>query len=577
MAHYQLNHLDLSTRMELALRMLDPQRGWGEATRLARSYGTSRKFLYELRQRTAGALQASLEPQAPGPKGSAAWLYVDRPFVQRAILTLSLLPPSLRNLQLALKLLLGQQCSLGYLQHTLKRAGERAQAENQGLQPARPVLGEVDEIFKAHRPCLSVLDAPSMLVLHLAHQADCDRTTWGVTLLDLEQRGIHFADLALDGSQNIRAGIRDAQLDCPLRPDLFHLFHEGRQIAHKLQGDMQRAGIQLQRAQKAAQEVQCGKRGPGRPPNPPSLSLAQAQAAAQQAQRQSEVWDWLFEELQQALRWVDRRGGLKEPQTVRQDLELIVAWMQTFPPALGGGFARNLTALLDELLAPLQACVERLAPWRHNLEAQWEAFILWAWRHRQALNVQLEQDFPPALRPVAQAFWEALADLHRTSSLVEGLHSWLRPFLELHRGMPDWLLALLQAFWNQHPFQRGKRQGYSPMALAQAGPVIPLNTWLDQLLSAPAPVRQPTRSAAMAPEKCYPIFLVAEAPRFHFYPSKLFLNNVDGISAAIHIIQEHRDRIIAPPNAPFLGGDIMRPCASYPQVFYYWPFQSFAC
>jgi hypothetical protein len=68
MAHYQLNHLDLSTRMALALRMLDPQRRWGEATQLARSYGTSRKFLYALRQRTAGALQASLEPHAPGPK-----------------------------------------------------------------------------------------------------------------------------------------------------------------------------------------------------------------------------------------------------------------------------------------------------------------------------------------------------------------------------------------------------------------------------------------------------------------------------------------------------------------------------
>jgi hypothetical protein len=63
-------------------------------------------------------------------------------------------------------------------------------------------------------------------------------------------------------------------------------------------------------------------------------------------------------------------------------------------------------------------------------------------------------------------FGETLDLFHRSSSLAESLHSWLRPHFVVHRGMPNWLLPLLQLFWNHHSFQRGKRQGKSPLAWA---------------------------------------------------------------------------------------------------------------
>jgi hypothetical protein len=48
--------------------------------------------------------------------------------------------------------------------------------------------------------------------------------------------------------------------------------------------------------------------------------------------------------------------------------------------------------------------------------------------------------------------------------------------------MPRWLLPLLQFFWNHHPFQRGKRQGKSPLALAGVENVPSLAEALDLLL-----------------------------------------------------------------------------------------------
>jgi hypothetical protein len=311
-----------------------------------------------------------------------------------------------------------------------------------------------------------------------------------VTLLDLVQRGIRFADLALDGSQNLRAGIRDAELIAPLRPDLFHLFQEGGEIRKKLKWSAQQAQIRFHQAQKAEQETQRSQRFRGRPRKKPlPLSVAQAQAEAAQSQTQYELWAWLFGELRQALQWTNPQGGLKDPRQARQELTLILEWMQSLPVRRGPGFASHLAALLDELLAPLETCVQHLAALRQHLDPQQEAFILWAWQHRQALQIHIEQDFPPALRPVAQAFWTELALLHRSSSMAEALHSWLRPFFKLHRSMPDWLLALLQAFWNHHVFSRGKRKASSPLALAGVASPLSLAQWFD-LLAQPTPHSQ---------------------------------------------------------------------------------------
>ncbi|MBE7470243.1 MAG: hypothetical protein HS114_14020 [Anaerolineales bacterium] len=83
------------------------------------------------------------------------------------------------------------------------------------------------------------------------------------------------------------------------------------------------------------------------------------------------------------------------------------------------------------------------------------------WQHRHTLNLNLETDLPAALRSIVPPVWETLGLFHRSSSLAESLHSWLRPTYRLIK-MPQWLLPLLQLFWNHHQFERGKRSGSSP-------------------------------------------------------------------------------------------------------------------
>jgi hypothetical protein len=144
-------------------------------------------------------------------------------------------------------------------------------------------------------------------------------------------------------------------------------------------------------------------------------------------------------------------------------------------------FAETLLAHLEDLVAPLAWLEQTLSPWRANLSAADETIILWYDQHRASLTISVTEAFPPALQAAALAFVEALTLFHRASSLAESLHSWLRPHLQIHRGMPAWLGPLLQLFWNHHRFQRGKRAGNTPLELAGVIDAPALAAVLDHL------------------------------------------------------------------------------------------------
>jgi hypothetical protein len=162
-------------------------------------------------------------------------LTVDRQFIQQAIAILPLMTGSVRSIQTALKLLFDVRRSAGYISQTLQEAGKRAAACNAGLVTPLPVLAEADEIFQGRRPCLTVVDGRSFLVLNLTPAEARDETHWGVTFLELADQGIQFHDLAADGARGIRAGVKAAELAIPLRPDLFHLLREAHPISRRLE------------------------------------------------------------------------------------------------------------------------------------------------------------------------------------------------------------------------------------------------------------------------------------------------------------------------------------------------------
>ncbi len=483
MTHYRISELDLSTRIEIGVEMLReiPERKWGRATELAHEHNISRTLLYQLRDRARAALLDAFLPQQPGPKSVEQELTIDRDFICRAVTVLAMLKGSVRDIQLGLTLLFEVSRSVGYISETLQAVGAAAADYNDSLRIPLPMLGELDETFQGRQPCLTVVDGRSFMILNLHAAEHRDGTTWGVTLLDLQARGIRFHDLVSDGAPGIRAGVAAAELLVPLRPDLFHLIQDAHKVTRRLERAAYNAIETAERARRAEREQQAAHRRPGRPLKV-AVSLNEAVEQEAAAIYKYDGWRWLWGVARQALEPINDRGQLTMTAAARETIEAALALLQELGDADITDFALAVQERLDDLLAPLTWVEACLSPWREQVDAETEELILWAWQHRQALELEAGAGFPEAQQRVVQAFWEILALFHRSSSLAESLHSWLRPYLHIHRGMPQWLFPLLTLLWNHHTFQRGKRAGKSPLELAGVDAVPSLSNVLDQVL-----------------------------------------------------------------------------------------------
>jgi hypothetical protein len=275
--------------------------------------------------------------------------------------------------------------------------------------------------------------------------------------------------------------LKEADLTIPLRPDLFHILQEAHRLSRRLESAAYKALERAERARRADLEKRGLIRRRGRRLKV-SLPLAQAEIEANQAMERFDTWDWLLGEIRQALEPITPAGRLVSVATSQATLETAFTLLKELAHPDITAFADDLQGKMPDLLAPLQWLEQQLSPLLHSLPTDSQTFVIWAWQNRHALNLDIDTDIPTTLWPVIQAGADTLALFHRSSSLAESLHSWLRPYLQIHRGMPPWLLPLLQLFWNHHPFQRGKRAGSSPLELAGVQDVPSLAELLDRLL-----------------------------------------------------------------------------------------------
>jgi hypothetical protein len=454
---------------------------------LAEEYQVSRKFLYQQRDKAEAVLLTALAAQSPGPKPASGMLTVDTDHLRRSIVTLATaMPGSIRNIQACLELVLETHRSIGFISQTLKQAGEAASQQNRQLALPHPVLGEADEIFQGCNPCLTVVDGHSFAILHLSPQTGRDATTWGVSFLDLQEQGIRFQDVACDGAKGIRSGMEQAELCAPLRPDLFHLLREASVLMRRLERQAYKAIEQADKVHRAEREAKMPKQRRGRRLKV-EKSLAEAQVYQQQTINRYDWFVWLHSEIRQALEPWTFTDTLTSTQQARETIQTAIALLKELGDANINAYAKKLTKHEDELLAPLVWLEQQLAPYRQSLDLSMEATIIWAYRHWEELEESgMEnpcQGFPSELHPVVEGFWQALSTFHRSSSLAESIHSWLRPYLQAHRGMPHWLMPLLQLYWNHHTFQRGKRKGNTPLSLAGLDDVPTWSQVLDSLLA----------------------------------------------------------------------------------------------
>jgi hypothetical protein len=299
--------------------------------------------------------------------------------------------------------------------------------------------------------------------------------------LDLVQRGIQFHDLACDGGTGLRAGVKEAGLAIPLRPDLFHILQDAHRLTRRLEGAAYKAIGNAERAHRADLEARGIIRRRGRRLKI-QVPLPQAKSEETKSIALFDNWCWLLQEIRQVLEPLTPTYGIVSTAETQATIQTAIGLLKELDHPDICAFANDIQEKIPELLAPLEWLEQQLSPILNDLDDDAAMFIIWAWQHRHELDLDVETDFPETLRSVTRLVWDTLGLFHRSSSLAESLHSWLRPYLQIHRGMPEWLLPLLQLFWNHHTFERGKRAGSSPVELAGVEAPSSLLDVLGQLI-----------------------------------------------------------------------------------------------
>jgi hypothetical protein len=461
--------LPASQRQQIGLQALA---GTQTITDLADNFDVSRKFVYQQVAIANRALEDGFAPQAQEDE-VLFQLPVTKQWLRQLTLGLVLICHSpLRGVVELLRDVFDYQISVGTVFNIVQAAIAPAQQHNHAQDLSRIRVGAHDEIFQAGQPVLVGVDPHSSYCYLVSREDNRDADTWGIRLLELQERGFNPDFVIADAGNALRAAQAQVMPQTPCRSDVFHALHEVHDIVTNLENRAYEAmaacaDLQIKKARSQRRHGQADR-----------CYVKQLSDASQKQARAMQLAD---------------------------DVALLGRWLRLDVLGLAGPTHADRVALYDFIVAELRA---RLPQAPHLLGR----LVTYLTRQRDdllAFAAQLERDFvelaaefavaPELVRqlfavqtlpddsarrwhrdaplrrilgerhfPLSEALDELRRRTVRASSVVENLNSRLRSYFFLRRHLGNDYLALLQFFLNHRRFLRSEhpeRTGRSPMEL----------------------------------------------------------------------------------------------------------------
>ena len=331
-------------------------------------------------------------------------------------------------------------------------------------------VGLLDEIFQAQQPVLVGVDAASSYCFLLSQESHRDAVTWGVRLLELQERGLEPRAFIADFGSGLRGGCDMAYADKPCWGDVFHGLQTILTVVAALENQAYEAIASCDALERKAAKHQ---RRHGRANRNLTTRLAHARPKKDQAITLADdvviLAEWLRADLfalggpccaERRVLYDFIVGELRQraPHCPHR-LQPLCTFLDNHRDQLLG-FAATLDGDLAEVAARYQvsvATVRELLRWQ-----QLPATHPRRWQREAELRQQLRERF----YHLNEAVLEVANRTVRASSLVENLNSRLRNYFTLRRHLGADYLALLQFFFNHRRFDRSdcpKRVGKSPV------------------------------------------------------------------------------------------------------------------
>lgn len=458
-----------SQRQQLGIQALA---GAQSITDLADDFDVSRKFVY---QQVAIANQALDDAFAPSATDDEVLfqLPVTKAWLRQLTLGLVLICHSpLRGVVELLRDVFDYPISLGTVFNVVEAAVAPARQHNHAQDLSDICVGAHDEIFQAGQPVLVGVDAHSTYCYLLSLEAQRDADTWGVRLLELQERAFDPDFVIADAGAALRAAQAEVMPGTPCRSDVLHALMEVSEVVTKLENrayEAMAACADLEN-KKARFQQRHGR-----------ANLSYVKQHSDAVKKQAPAMQ-LADDVALLARWLhfDVLGLAGPSHADRLALyDFLVAELNARvpqAPALLGKLVTYLQGQRDDLLAFAAeldgAFAELAAEFAVAPELVRDFFALQTlpldsarrW-HRDA---PLRQILGERYFPLGQALDEVRWLTVRASSLVENLNSRLRSYFFLRRHLGNDYLALLQFFLNHRRYLRSdrpERVGKSPAEL----------------------------------------------------------------------------------------------------------------
>lgn len=452
-------------------------------TRLAKTANVSRKFIYGQAQKADQALDQAFIPTTTQEEAVLFQFHVTESAMRQIVLSLLLhCHASLHGVQDFVRDIFDHHLSIGTIHNIAAHAARIARECNAMEDLSKIRVGAHDEIFQGD-PVLVGVDPHSTYCYLLAQEPHRDGTTWGVHLLDLEERGLKPEHTIADAGKGLRAGQAEAWPNVPCWGDVFHAVREVSQLTIYLDNRAYGAIGHREKLERLMLRAKC--RGKGNCVSK-KLTLARAEeiCAIHLAEDMRILADWLHHDV------LEKVGPSAE---IRCELfDFIVAEMRTREDMAAHRIAPvrialenqrdDLLAFSDEIDRQLLVIAEKHQVAACDVRDLFENRRLTSadprhWQNENKLRKQLGEPY----RIIQTELDQLCTNIVRASSMVENINSRLRSYFFLRRTLGSNYLELLRFFLNHRRYPRSRkdvRVGKSPAEIL-AGRSLP--HWLEQL------------------------------------------------------------------------------------------------
>ncbi len=462
---YNAKQIDTNQRKTLAL---DSIRQSESITALAKENKVSRKFVYQQKDKALQAVNESFAPPTKRADNVLFYLPVTWTWLCQLILCLVLhCRANHRGIQKLLTDAFDHHLSTGSIHNMVQEAKGRAKTINKKQDLSQITLATQDETFHYNKPVLTGVDIRSLYCYLLSPENQRDFDTWGTHLLDLQKQGFNPERVLGDDASSIRSALKYVYPKMPYDLDNFHIIRDLMELRRYFRNSLKSAITNRKTLQrKLDRSVLTTKNETYH--SQLNVALMNEQEACYLSQSidtlvswmqhdvlnmpglapilRYELFDFVLNELKQLAKQHPHRI-----QSICTTLKNQKYFLLAFTEVLD----KKFEAIGDKFVCPIEKVWAMCALQRCQRGSDNYAIR----------SLPLQDYFGYDFDEVEDAVLKALATTERTSSMIENLHSRIKPYFLLRREIGFGYLDLLQFYLNHTPFQRSakeERRGRTP-------------------------------------------------------------------------------------------------------------------